>query len=1539
MAAKQNIESIYRLTPAQEGILFHVIQDPGSGAYFQQFTCVLSRDIDDADFEEAWQRTLALHPGMRALFTWEGRENPLQVVRRRVELPFEVVEDADLARGGDRLESWLIADRKRGFRLDQAPLMRVTLVRDPSGAHDPRLIWSFHHIALDGWSMRVFLQQVLECYTALKNNQEPPRREALAHEEYVAWLATRDADRARSYWRRLLHGFETPTDLQLARPGIGSGSGSAEVRFSLSGEASEQVRRAAREARVTLNTMLRGAWSILLQRYGSEDDVVFGATVSGRDPALEGAESVVGMCINTVPVRAHVDDTARVRDLLLALQTQQLEGAPFEATSLVEIQHASEVPAGTPLFETILVFENHPVADDADENDATGRVEVRDPRFVERSNYPLALLVIPGDEIEFILVYDYAWFQKSAIERLVAHLRRVLDAAASDTTMSIGDIDVLTPEDRRWLESAASAHGGQEVPRAALPSVIEMFEESAKRHAQSEALRFDGRSTSYAALHDGVLAFASDLRARGVGTETRVAICLDRGVEMITAMFGVLAAGGAYVPIDPDWPEDRIRYVLRDSEAALTVTTTKHLQRLPDETSTLRIDAPQPRARDGHGLAAPVRVTDDSLAYILYTSGSTGEPKGVEITHRNLAASTQARFAFYGRADDVPSRFLLLSAFHFDSSVAGIYWSLCSGGALVLPPHEATQDLRLLADIVATENVTHTLCLPSFYEPFLEITDGDELASLRAVIVAGEACSNKLVMAHARALRHAELINEYGPTEGTVWATAYRIDLDRDSTSERTVPIGKPIGDTRLLILDRVGRPAPIGVAGEIHLGGSAIARGYAGDPEQTAERFAPVPAFGRAPERVYRTGDRGRFRDDGHVEFLGRVDDQVKIRGHRIELGAIQTRLREMEHVRDVAVLARDLAAGRARGLVAYVVAESDAVDAVSLRDALRATLPAVMIPSDFVMLDSLPRTSSGKIDRRRLPQPRSTETPAGLHVPQTDLEVKLAAIWSDVLDLDSVPTDTNFFELGGDSLLSIRIIARAHREGLRVDPVQFASNPTIRGMAAAVEPSSATRDTSASPQGPLPLSPIQDWFFGLALPEPHHWNQAELFELPGDAVAADVRTALRAVVAAHDALRLRFTKTESGWRQQVSPAGDPPFEQWDLTGIPTAERDQAFEAAASKLQSSIDLESGQPLRAAFVRHDATAAPRLLLAIHHLAVDAVSWGIIREDLNRAYDNARSGTTAPRLPRAASFAQWVRALETHARSKTVTAEIDHWSSLTSVAAPKLPFDFANGEDANRVDAEATVTAALEISTTRALLQEVPPVYGTRIHEVLVTALARAIARWTHGRGLYFEFEGHGRDPQVTGLDPARCVGWMTSVWPVALQLPETDEIGAALKSIKEQMRRVPGGGIGFGLLRSLGDESSLCEAERIPRADLLFNYLGRRETANITGDMIRSLADAPVGACRSSRGKRGYLLEVNAFVDERGALRSTWSYSTEVHRHETIETLSIDWMHELEAIVEHCAHPTSGGKTPSDFPLAGLDQSQLDRLSDLLDDD
>ena len=1522
----REVEDVLPPTPAQEGLLFHALYQPGEGAYVVQLAVELEGALDGDALERAWQGAVDRSQALRTAFAWEGADRPLQVVRRRAAVPFARHDwrALDAAAAERRFAAFVDDDRRRGFDPAVAPLTRLALFRLRDDAW--RLLWTHHHLVLDGWSLPLVFRDVAALYAAFAAG-EPVRLPAPRPlRDYLAWLAGRDRAAAEAFWRAELAGA-APTVLPL-RAGEPEDGPAVEATVALEAGETTALEAFARRHGLTVATLVQGAWALLLARYAGVEDVVFGTTLSGRPAELEGAAGWVCVFGNVFPAWVAVPRGAALVPWLAGVQAAQARLREVEWTPLADVQRWSGLAAGEALFDHVFVFENYPVA--GAPAALAGGVRVRAGWSAARNAYALTVAGIPGPRLALRVRHDAARVCPAAAARVPRHLRALLRAMAAHPDASLDSLPLLDDQERAWL-LAAGAGPAVEVPDAC---VHELFEAQAARTPGAPAVRCQGHQLTYAELDARAGRVARALRARGVGPERRVAIVVERSLETAVCALGVLKSGGAYVGVDPATPPERIAFVLADAEVSAILTRPQLRPVLPEtgvpvlEVDARAADAGMPADDPGPAEEGP-RARPENLAYAIYTSGSTGTPKGVLVQHRSAVAHLRGWIRdVLGRE---PLRIPLVHRLTFDGHVRYLFMPLLRGETAVVASDDEVQDPAALLALLAAPGRTGFGYVPSLWAAVLDVLERGEAprpAELAVVLLGGEDVPPPLA-ARTRALfPGAELWNCYGPTEATATASVGRLPRpDR-------ITIGRAVGNARLYVLDALGHPAPVGIPGELCVGGDGVARGYLGRPALTAERFVP-DAFSPVPgARVYRTGDRARWTEDGELVWVGRIDHQVKVRGFRIEPGEVEAALHRHPAVRDAVVVAREDAPGERR-LVAYVAPlPGAACDAAALREVARAHLPEYMVPAAFVVLDALPLTANGKVDRRALPAPEAAAAPGGEdgHAPpRTPAEEALAAVWAEVLRVPRVGVHDDFFALGGDSILSIQIVSRARRAGFALSPRDLFEKPTVAALAAAAVAAAPAPVAVAAARsgGDVPLLPAQHRFFAREVPARHHWNHALLLAPRERLEPAALAAALADVAAHHDALRLRFRQEPGrGWRQRPSGHAEVPLDRVDLAALRPDDVADAVTAAAAAVQTRLDLARGPLFRAALLELPG-GARRLLLVCHHLVVDGVAWRVILEDLEAAY-RARARGRAPALPPAtAPVAEWAGRLAAHAASDAARAELAWWTAAVPSGLPPLPVDRTGG--GNTAGQARTVTVALGEEETRALLQEVPAAYRTRIDDALLAALARAFQGWTGQPRLLVELEGHGREELFPGLDLSRTVGWFTAPHPVLLDLRGADGPGGALRAVKERLRAIPRRGAGFGVLRWLSPDPAVRAAlAALPAPEVFFNYLGRFD-GSFSGGAFFALAPEPAGAEVDPRGVRPALLNVNAAVTG-GRLSVSWTYGSAVHRAETVERLAARYLDELRAIVAHCRTPGAGGYTPSDFPLAGLGQEALDRV-------
>ena len=1524
LARGGRIEDIYPLTPTQQGMLFHSLSEPASGVYTTQLVCELKGRLDEEAFQAAWQVVVRRQQSLRADFAWEVGAEPVQVVRRAVEVKLRREDWRSHSREvqEELLEEYLRRDRAQGFDLRCAPLMRLALFRRSGEGYV--FVLSNHHLLMDGWSLSIVLKEVFALYDADCEGRALRLKELRPFRDYVAWLRQQDQDEAEAFWRGALEGFTSPTPLgvESGRADLSAqGRGYAEESLRLSEASTAALQALARQHQLTLSTLVQGAWALLLSRYSGEQDIVFGVTSSGRPADLTGSEAMVGLFINTLPVRVRVPSGQSLISWLKDFQGRLVELRQYEYSSLMQVQEWSEVRRGSALFESIFVFENYPV--DVAILERHERLDVAGLRSVEQTNYPLTIAAVPGAELALHVGYKTARFDAATVRRMLRHLETLLKGIIARPHRRVSELSLLTAVERdrlirEWNETQA------DFPQLCLH---ELFERQAAATPDAVALIFEGERLSYQELNRRANKLAHYLRTLGVSRGALVGICLERGAEMIVGLLGILKAGGAYLPLDPEYPKERLAFMLADAQVTVVLTTERLLENLPEHgANVVRLDAERESISRQSGANPRGLASGEDLAYVIYTSGSTGRPKGVMVCHRSVCNHMQwiAREFPLDESD----RMLLKYSISFDPAVEEIFHPLITGAGLVIASPGGQYNIGYLVELMCEQRVTAIDVVPTMLKAFIEDERIKGCRSLRRVTCGGEVLSAGLKDRVYGLLGEVELVNMYGPTEATITATYYKCRPGKD---EQVVAIGRPVANTRVYILDGNLEPVPAGVTGEICIGGDGLAWGYLNQSRLTAEKFIPNPFSAEAGARLYKTGDSGRYSADGTIEYVGRVDRQVKVRGFRIELGEVEARLRKHGAVTEAVVVAREEAGGDKR-LVAYVVSDrEEAVTPGELRGYLKEELPEHMLPAAIVLLDALPLTASGKVNLRALPAPEEIKPEEDHIEPRTPVEKELARIWVEVLGLERVGITDNFFELGGDSILSIQIVARARDAGLSFTPKQLFQHQTISELAAITKISRAGAAEEEASEGVIPLTPIQRWFFEQEeLPEPHHYNQAVMLELRPPARAGLLEKSLERLIEHHDALRLRFECKARGWEQRnAARATHDVFRRVDLSSLAPETQTAEIERAANEAQSSLNLSEGPIIRAVYFDLGVERPHRLLVVIHHLAVDGVSWRILLDDMRQAYEQLRRGDGVELPPKTLSFKRWSELLGAHAQTAAVWQELEYWTAEPRRKVGKLPVDRA-GE--NRADSARSISASLTAEETRLLLQEVPRAYRTQINDMLLAALAQALSEWTGKGRVLLDLEGHGREEIAEGSDLSRTVGWFTTIFPVLLEVSSSAGPGETLKSVKEQLRRVPNRGIGYGLLRYLcAEEAASGQLKKLPQAEVCFNYLGQLDQVFRDETSPFALVDGPVGQARSLLGRRKYLIEIDGGVRD-GRLQTEWAYSDEVHARRTIEALAAIFIRKLRRLIEHCVLREAGEYTPSDFPLVQLGERQLERI-------
>jgi len=1821
------------------------------------------------------------HESLRTSFvTVEGR--PFQEIAQRtdVALTFVDVSETPEVHREATMSQRLMLESQKPFDLSIGPLLRATVVRLSDDEHV--FLLTIHHIITDGWSLKLFFEELGTLYDAFIKGESSPLPEPLLHYADFAdwqqrWLQGEVLENQIAYWREHLHGAPSMIDLPTDRPRpVVQGFQGARHHLKISKRLASQLKRLAQQQGVTFFMMLLASFKTLLHRHSGQTDIVVGSPIANRNHAE--VEQILGLFANTVALRTNFSGDPTFTELLgqvreVTLGAHAHQDAPFE--KLVEALKPERSLNHSPLFQVMFDFQTDSIYSLRLEG-----VEVT-PVLLDRRTAMFDLNLSLRDHPEGpIGVCDYRTdlFDADTIVRMMNHFETLLEGIAANPQRRVSELPLVSTAEREELIQVLSG----EHNKSSIGSLVHIaFEANAAQSPSATALIRGNEQYSFAEVNRRANRLARHLRARGVGPEVLVGICMEREPLSLIAILAILKSSGAYVPLDQTYPEERIAFIVDNSGMKLVLTTSALMHKLPGSVDKICIDLDTTDIDSQGDENLNSFVSSENAAYVIYTSGSTGKPKGVIISYGALASHTHAIASEYRLQEN--DRVLQFASLSFDVASEEIFPTWVSTAAVVLTASQSLYTIPEFLTFIADNGLT-VVNLPAAYwhEWAAELArlPNPLPASLRLVIT-----GNEKILPDRYGLWREHLGNSliwknaYGPTEATVTATIYTPPATFEYAAREAMPIGRPLVNRSVYILDSNLEPTPIGLPGELYIAGETLARGYLNESALAAETFIPHPFASEPGQRLYRTGDRARFLPDSNIEFLGRVDEQLKIRGYRIEPGEVELALRQSPHVRDAVVVAHEDKPGNRR-LVAYVIpdrkptevqlwpsvgeypiyddilyyamtndqlrnrsyrnainrlvkdkvvveigtgkdlvlsrfcleagakkvyaiesmdesfrlarerasklglrdrlvlihgnsctvalpehadicvseiigtiggsegvatvlndarrflkpggvmipqrcvtkiaavrldddvlsnpsfadlpryyvdrvfeqmgheldvrlclknfdpenlisnpeifeeldfidvaqqefkrpvnfkitkdsrldgfllwinletAEGELIDTlaesyswlpvffpafypgvqVSAGDEIRARcsawlsangvnpdyrvegtlikrdgktlpfffeslydspsfktgfygklftekradvvpveisaadlkrelsekLPAYMVPSKYIFVTEFPLTTTGKIDRQALPVPPvlDSERQSVYVAPRDATEEILADIWAQVLGLEKVSVHSNFFDLGGDSILSIQIISRANELGLHLTPNHIFRYQTIAELAPIATIARVKSAEQGIVCGPVPLTPIQHWFWEQKMPAPHHYNQAMLLETQRKLDPVLLQHAVNSLLMHHDALRIRYVDTETGRQQTIKAEtnGDI-FSLEDLSATPHSEHTNMIEKCAAEYQQSLDLEEGPLVRFVLFRLPDESSDRLLAVIHHLVVDAVSWRILLEDLQTAYEQLERRARVQLRPKTTSYKEWAEKLVTLGCSDELHRQLDYWLAPERRSVTPLPVDVRGG--AQTIASSQRISVSLSKPETSTLLQEVPATFRTQIGDALLSALVTAFARWTGEQQLLVDIESHGREEFAEGFDLSRTVGWFTSVYPVLLKVSDLSNPGHSLQEIKEQLRAVPARGLGFGILCFLENERDIAQNLRsMSQAEVSFNYLGQVDQV-LRRDCLFMAGTESSGPWRDAAQRQSHLIAIDGMV-RAGRLQFDWTFSIERYLVKTIEKLAHTFMDDLRALIESCRLRESDWYAQEDISDVDLSSDKLQKLLD-----
>ncbi|RUS95283.1 hypothetical protein DSM106972_090590 [Dulcicalothrix desertica PCC 7102] len=1410
--------------------------------------------------------------------------------------------------------------RLQDINLEKSQILHIALIKLSSYEHI--LFVSLPVLCADWVTLNNLVYEIGRSYTAYLHGQEISD-ESMQYADISEWLnellESEDTKTGIEYWRQ--QNISSLLNLKLPLESQPSGKERFEpqsLSLNINSDTVVKIKKLAQKYNTSISAFLLACWQVLLWRLTEKSEVVIGTACEGRKH--QELKNAFGLLAKYVPIHFNLKANFKFQEVLEQISRSLHNIDTWQEYFAWELA-VTDTDLAPHFFPFCFDFTEQA------EKYTTGDVSFSVyKQYACTDRFKVKLSSVCRDD--FLLLdffFDSSLFLVDDIKTLSEQYCTLLESAINNPEAAISDLEILSKIQQQQL---LIEFNNTKTDYPEHKCIHQLFEEQVERTPDSIAVVFENEHLTYAELNARSNQLAHELQELGVKPEALVAIYLEPSLEMVIGIFGILKAGGAYVPLDSSYPQERLAFMLEDAQVQLVLTQQKLVKSLPDKSRVICLDKDWEAITYDSNKKPVSTVKPENLAYVIYTSGSTGKPKGTMISHQGLVNYVTWCAKAYAVADGEGAP--VNSSIGFDATITSLFSPLLVGQKVILLPEN--QKIEYLSNLLSSKNDFSLVKItPAHLEILSELLPQNQVPTrTKAFIIGGEALPPTSVAFWQTHAPHTKLINEYGPTETVVGCCVY--EVPQQSSLANSIPIGRPIANVQLYILDEYLQPVPIGASGELYIGGAGIARGYLNRPELTAEKFIPNPFCQEKGGRLYKTGDLACYLPDGNINFLGRVDSQVKIRGFRIELEEIEAVLKQHPQVQKAVVIVREDTLGNKR-LVAYVIPDQKQSTTGELSDFVKQKLPEYMAPNIFVFIDTLPLTPNGKINHSALPVPDTSKSlEKDFVLPRTQTEEILATIWTQVLGLKQVSIYDNFFELGGDSIQSIQITARANQAGLQISPRQLFQHQTIAELATVTETIPFVQVEQDTIVGSVPLTPIQHWFFEQNLPEQHHFNQSLLLDLQQDFDPDRLEKAIQQLIIHHDALRLHFVQEASHWQQFNADTNVAvSLDRVDLSALSEAEQKLALEAAANDLQASLNLSNAPLMRVTLFDLGSAQPNKLLWVIHHLVVDGVSWRILLEDLQTVYQQLNQGEPIALPPKTTSFKHWSQSLSEYTQSPELEEELKYWLAKPRFEVPSLPVEHLFVKENNTVASSRTVSVALSSADTKALLQEVPQVYNTQINDVLLTALVLAFNSSFGKRRLLVDLEGHGRENLFQGVNLSRTVGWFTTIFPVLLDLEETIIPGEALKSVKEQLRQIPKQGINYGLLRYLKQDKAIsARLQAMPQAEVLFNYLGQFDTV-ISSSSLFEIAQQSIGAESNPQGNRSHLLEINALVSG-GQLQLNWTYSEAVHHRATIENLAQEFIAALQNLIVHCQSPEAGGYTPSDFPYSGLNLQKIKKL-------
>ncbi|QDX94131.1 amino acid adenylation domain-containing protein [Brevibacillus laterosporus] len=1494
-------QEYYPISSAQKRMyILHQLEGLGI-SYNMPGMMVIEGTLNKDRFKHALQKVINRHESLRTSYL-VIKEQIVQSIQEHVEL------DMGYMIASEHEISEIFHSFVKPFDLTVSPLCRGGLVKVGEERHI--FLFDVHHIASDGTSIGIILKEVADIYEGRELPHLP-----IQYKDFSVWqneyFQTDAIKEQEDYWLSTFVGeipiVNLPTDYP--RPSIQSFDGD-QFMMGMGKEIFDGLHKVAAEAGTTRYMVLLAAYNVLLSKYSDQEDIIVGAPITGRSHA--DLENVVGMFVNTLAMRNKPAGNKTFKEFLKevkqnALQAYENQDYPFE--ELVEKLQLERDPSRNPLFDTMFILQNSDVETRTFDQLVMRPYEQGDSVAV--SKFDMAFHMTEGpEEILFRIEYGTKLFTRKTIERIAGHFLQVVRTIIANMEVPLSEIDMLTEAEKQLLLVEFNNHSAD---FSSDQTIQQLFEAQVEKHPHEIAVVFEQTQLTYQELNEKANQLARLLREKGVQSNQLVGIMVERSLDMVIGTLAILKSGAAFLPIDPEYPEDRIRYMIEDSQTKWVLAQSHVMNKASSDAEFINVSSQLPATIATTNLDSITQPTD--LAYVIYTSGTTGKPKGVMLEHTGIANLKTFFENSLGVSEQ--DRIGQFASNSFDASVWEMFMALSTGARLDIISRDTINDFVKFENYVNQQGIT-VLTLPPTYVIHLE---PERLSTLRTLITAGSATSFGLVNKWKDKVTY---INGYGPTETSICATCWKAHAEENAG--QSVPIGVPIQNAQVYIVDQRHQLQGIGEVGEMCVGGVGLARGYWNRPELTAEKFVDNPFV--PGEKMYKTGDLARWLPDGNIEYLGRIDHQVKIRGHRVELGEIESLLLEHHLIKEAAVLAREDHQGQSY-LCAYFVSD-EAVSVAEVRGYIADELPNYMIPAYFVQLDKMPLTPNDKIDRKALPEPdKNHDTGKAYDAPRNDLEQLVTEIWQEVLGLEKIGIKDNFFELGGDSIKAIQVLTRLTTAGWKLEMKDLFQNPAIEQVIPFVTPNHR-KSNQGVVEGEIELTPIQSWFFTSQFTDMHQWNQAVMLHGENGFDEDAVALVFQKIVEHHDALRMVYKRENDRiiqWNRGIEN------EKFQLHKFDVREEENVNEKIlelTNEIQSSIDLTEGPLMKVAIFQ--TKEGDQMLIAIHHLVIDGVSWRILFEDFATAYSQALQKQEITFPDKTDSFKDWSIQMQKYANSELIIKEVEYWEKLEKTAkVTMLPRDFEVAE--NKQKNTRILKTELTMEQTENLLRNVNHSYHTEVNDILLTAVGLTFKDWAKTNQMIINLEGHGREDILNDMNISRTVGWFTSQYPVVLDLEKSEDISLQIKLVKENLRHIPNKGIGYDILRYVTIKELRPSLSFGLQPEVSFNYLGQFDSDVKTG--VFSLSQNETGNLFSPESERPFLLDISSVV-ESGKLQISIGYNSLQYKEETIAALAEMYKKHLLLIIDHCMSKEVGELTPSDLGDDDLSFEDLENILELI---